>query len=159
MALEPTPDPLERARRAAREEQPEGWIELSESIMSRVRSLVTPSDPILAFTDAGNSTRDTEGSRTYVSARVVTSALRRLLQREPTHAPDGIRLQVEDDLLTGIQLTLVCSYGVDLVALATAVRQDVLGEIARLIGPNPNLGPATISIEITDIVEGDPNLV
>lgn len=127
--------------------------------MSRVRSLVTPSDPILAFSDAGNSTRDTQGSRTYISARLVISALRRLLQREPTHAPYGIRLQVEDDLLIGIQLTLVCSYGVDLVALATAVRHDVLGEVARLIGPNPSLGPAAVSIEITDIVEGDPNFV
>lgn len=158
MALEPTPEPLDRARRAAREEQPEGWIELSESIMSQVRSLVTPSDPILAFTGAG-SARDAEGSRTYVSARVVTSALRRLLQREPTHAPDGIRLHVQDDRLTAIDLNLVCAYGVDLVALADSVRHDVLVEVERLIGPDPSLGPAAVSIDITDVVEGDPNLI
>ncbi|MEJ7756904.1 MAG: hypothetical protein WKF83_11835 [Nocardioidaceae bacterium] len=44
MALEPTPDPLDRAPRAARgaEQQPTGWIELSGSVMSRVRGLVTP---------------------------------------------------------------------------------------------------------------------
>lgn len=159
MALEPTPDPLDRATRAAREEDPEGWIELSASIMSRVRSLVTPSDPILTFTDAGSSARDDQGSRTYVSTRIVSSALRRLLQREATHAPDGIRLHIEDDRLTGIDLTLVCSYGVDLVALATTVRSDALTEITRLIGPAPDLEPAAITIEIIDVVEGDPNLV
>lgn len=159
MAVEPTPDPLDRALRAARDEQPEGWIELSQSIMSRVRSLGMPSDPVLAFFDSGTAIRDVEGSRTFVSARVITNALRSLLQAHPSHAPQGIRLNVEDERLTGIEIKLVGSYGVDLKALADSIRSEILIELELLMGPDPDLGIGAIGIEFVDIVEGDPNLI
>ncbi len=61
--------------------------------------------------------------------------------------------------LTGIDLDRIGSYGVDLVALAEAVRRDVLAEVQRLIGPDPAFGSAGITIDITDVVQGDPNIV
>jgi len=157
MEIEPTTDPLERARQAAREEQPDGWIELSESIMSRVRALVTPSDPILAFTETGTTDRDTSGSKTRVSARIVTAAIRRVLQ-QPTHAPEDIDLTVIDERLARVDFKLVCSYDVDLVSLAEVVREQVHHEVASILGPDPEFASSTISIDIVDVVVGNPNL-
>lgn len=159
MAIEPTTDPLERARQAARDEQPEGWIELSESVMSRVRALVTPSEPILAFTNTGNADHDRVGSKTRVSARIVTAALRRVLQ-QPTHAPEDIDLEILDERLGHINIKLVCSYDVDLVALAETVRNRVHHEVvSSILGPDPEFTPTTISIDIVDVVVGNPNFV
>jgi len=157
MALEPPLDPLDRALRAARgaEQQPTGWIELSESIMSRVRGLVTPTDPILVFPGTEPGTRETEGS-TFVSARIVIAALRRLLQGTPTHAPKVIDLDIDDALLTGVELKLVASYGIDLITLAARIREQVLAEVADLIGRG--LAADAVTIEIVDVTEGDPNL-
>lgn len=158
MALEPTPDPLARAIGAARQETPEGWIEISESIMSRIVGMVRPSEPVLAFAADGAAEHDADGSRTFVSARVIVDVVRRLLQSEPTHAPDGIRLHVDDGRLTGIDLSLVCAYGPDLVALADDVRRRVLAEVRALLGTDPAFTEASVAIDITDVVEGDPNL-
>lgn len=158
MALEPNHDPLERAREAAREERPEGWVELSESIMTRVRAVVTPSEPILTYTELGTTDRDGVGSTTRVSARIVVAALRRLLQ-QPTHAPDDIELTITDERLTAVHLMLVCSYGVDLLPLAEAVRAQVVDEIVAHLGPDPAFTPADVTIDIVDIVLGDPNLL
>lgn len=159
MALEPRTDPLRRAVAAAREETPDGWLEISRSVMSRVRALVSPSDPVLTFGADGDPVRDAEGSRTYVAARVVQAALRRRLQGVPTHAPDKIVLRVEDDRLVGVELGLVCAYGVDLLAVAERLREDVLAELLGLVGPDPGLTMASIDISIDDVVAGDPNVV
>ncbi len=158
MALEPHGDPLDRARLAARQEQPEGWIEVSASVMARVRAHVTPSEPLLAFAESGASDRDGVGSRTFVSERVVSAAIRRVLQR-PTHAPEDIDLLVVDGRLTHVTLALVCAYGVDLVALADLVRSQVHAEVVGILGPDPEFGPGSVSIDVVDVVLGDPNLV
>jgi uncharacterized alkaline shock family protein YloU len=157
MAVEPTPDPLDRAVHAARSQQPEGWVELTGSIMSRVRAIVTPSAPLLTFAQDETPAHDDQKSQTYVSARVVTAAVRRLLQRDPTHAPEGIDLQVDDERLTEIQIRLVAAYRVELVALAEAVRSEVLATIRDLVGPDPELDRSAIGIDFVDVTPGDPN--
>ncbi|WP_134767934.1 hypothetical protein [Nocardioides sp. 1609] len=154
-------DPLDRATHAARDEPIDRWPEVSASIMSGVRSLGTPATPILVHTDS-HATPDpgsTDGSRTFVSSRVVVAALRRLLQRDATHAPAGIELRTDGDRLAAVELRLVGAYGVDLVALASAVRDDVLVEVTALVGADPGFTTADVAIEFVDVVEGDPNLV
>ena len=161
MALEPphpetTPELpgaglLERAARAARDERPEGWVALSESIMTRVRATVMPAHPVLVRTDP-------DGSRTYLSTRVLSAGLRELLQREPTHAPDGIRFHLDDDRLVGVDLALVVAYGVDVAALASRVRQDVVAELVELVGTT-SMSSADVAIDVVDVVVGDPRVV
>lgn len=158
MALEPGPDPLDRALEAARAEEPDGWNDLSQSIMSRVRSVVTPSYPVLAYSNRGEVNHDDAGSRTRVSSRIINRSLRTLLQ-QPTVAPVGIDLEVADERLEGVSLSLVCSYGVDLVALGDAVRAEVLAELVAVLGPDPDFTVANIHVHIKDVVVGDPNLV
>lgn len=155
MALDPSP--LGRAIRAARAEQPPGWVDLAGSIMSRVRAIVVPSEPILTFTAQGTPARDEQGSETYVSARVVTAALRRLLQEHPTHAPDAIDLRVDDSRLTGIDIRLVARYGVQLHPLADTLRPQILEIVEGILGPAPGLDLSSIEIEYVDVTRGDPN--
>lgn len=154
MALEPhdlAEGPLARALDAARDEQPEGWVALSAAIKERVRATVTPAYPLLV--------RDLpDGSRTFVSTRVVSAALRVLLGREATHAPSGIRLRLDGDRLVGVDLALVAAYGVDLVALADHVRAEVVAELVGLTG-GAQLSPADVGIDVVDVVEGDPRVV
>lgn len=155
MALDPSP--LGRAIRAARAEEPPGWVDLAESIMARVRRVVVPSEPILTFTEQGSSARDEEGSETFVSARVVSAALRRLLQEHPTHAPDTIELHVDEGRLTGIEIRLVARYGVELHPLADTLRPQILDIVTGLLGPAPGLDLSAIEIEYVDVTRGNPN--
>lgn len=156
MALEPpapdlTSDPLGRALAAARADQPEDWVALSDAVMRRVREVVTPAYPLLV--------RELpDGSRSYVSTRVISAGLRLLLSREPTHAPSGIRLRLDDDRLVGVDLALVAAYGVDLVALAARVRAEAIAEVAALTGLPP-LPASEVSVDLVDVVQGDPRRV
>ncbi|KRF00805.1 hypothetical protein ASG88_10255 [Nocardioides sp. Soil777] len=158
MAIEPRPDPLDRAREAARHDEPAGWIELSGSIMSRVRATVAPSEPILAFGHDGATERDDAGSRTWVSARILTTALRRAL-REPTLAPEAIDLVIEDERLRRVEVTLVCSYGIDLRAQAEVARDEVHAVVLGILGPDPEFTRGSIDIVVSDVVVGDPHVV
>ncbi|TQL67902.1 hypothetical protein FB381_1790 [Nocardioides albertanoniae] len=155
MALDPSP--LGRAIRAARAEEPDGWVDLASSIMSRVRTVVVPSEPILTFAEQSTSARDEEGSETYVSARVVTAALRRLLQEHPTHAPEAIELRVDDTRLAGIRIRLVARFGVELHPLADTLRPQILELVTDLLGPAPGIDLAAIEIDYVDVTRGDPN--
>lgn len=155
MALDPSP--LDRAVRAAQADEPAGWVDLAESIMARVRRVVVPSEPILTYTEQGSSARDPQGSETFVSARVVTTALRRLLQKHPTHAPDTIDLDVHDGRLSRIDIRLVARYGVELRPLADTLRPQVLAIVRELLGPIPGIELAAIHIEYVDVTRGDPN--
>ncbi|MEI7056513.1 hypothetical protein WBG06_11905 [Nocardioides sp. CCNWLW239] len=155
MALDPSP--LDRAVRAARADEPAGWVDLADSIMARVRRVVVPSEPILTFTAQGTTARDQEGSRTFVSARVITAALRRLLQEHPTHAPETIDLHVDDSRLTSIDIRLVARYGVELHPLADTLRPQILAIVREFLGPDPGIALSTIEIEYVDVTRGDPN--
>lgn len=154
MALEPARDPLERAREVARTSEPEHWIEISESIRGRVRSLVTPADPIVVDPDVPPS----DGSTTRVSSRVVRARLRRILQGRGTHAPQAIDLTIEDERLVGIRIELVGAYGVELRPLADEVRAEVVAAVVELVGPGSGVGPDLVEIHVADVVDGDPNI-
>lgn len=155
MALDP--NPLDRAVHAARADEPAGWVDLAESIMSRVRRVVVPSEPILTFTAQNTPSRDEQGSETFVSARVVTTALRLLLQEHPTHAPETIDLHVDDSRLTGINIRLVARYGVELHPLADTLRPQIYAVVRELLGPAPGVELSKIEIEYIDVTRGDPN--
>ncbi len=157
MALEPD-DPLARALAAARRTEP-GWVDVSSSVLRRVASLSRPGEPLLVHTAAGEADQDEAGSHTYLSSRILLTALRRLLQSAPTHAPTGIDLEVHERRLTGLRISLAAAYGVALPDLAEQVRSEVLAVVRDLLGPDPDLGPAQVEIAFDDVVPGDPREV
>lgn len=158
MALGPETDPVVRAtrelrRRAEADEAPAGWPEVEQTVRERVRSTVRPADPVLVLGD-----RDDSGSRTYVSSRVLEASLRRLLRRAPTHAPDRITLRVEDERPVRLELSLTCTFGVDLRALAEEVRADARAVLAETVGADTGR-PLPVTVDVVDVVEGDPRRV
>jgi hypothetical protein len=158
MALTPDRDPLTRAVEAARRTEPE-WVEVSTSILDKVRAAMGPSEPLIVFSPDGEPLHDEAGSHTYLSSRVLRHELRRLLQSQPTHAPERIELDVEDRRLATIAVRLVAAYGVALPALGDRVREDLVSLLRDLLGPDPSFSPADVVIEFTDVVDGDPNRV
>ncbi|MEV5000614.1 Asp23/Gls24 family envelope stress response protein [Nocardioides sp. LML1-1-1.1] len=157
MALEPD-DPLTRALAAARRTEP-GWVDVSSSVMRRVASLARPGEPLLVHTAAGEAAQDDAGSHTYLSSRILTTALRHLLQSAPTHAPAGIDLEVHERRLTAVRVRLAAAYGVELPELGEQVRAEVLAVVRDLLGPDPDLGPGQVEIAFEDVVPGDPREV
>lgn len=145
-----TTAPIARALEAARANQPEGWAELADAIMRRVGSLTVPAYPLVV--------RELpDGSRTSVSTRALQTALRVVLSQSPTHAPSGIRVELDDDRVVGVEVALVAAYGLDLVALADEVRPVVAAEVAGLTG-RP-IAPSAVTVDVVDVVDGDPRLV
>ena len=157
MALEPQ-DPLSRAVEAARRTEPE-WVEVQSSVLRRVKASLGPSEPVLVFTADGSAEQDESGSHTYLSTRVLRHELRSLLQSRPTHAPERIELDLEEERLRAVTVRLVAAYGVALPALADEVRADLLSLLRDLIGPDPAFSAADVTIEFSDVVDGNPNRV
>lgn len=147
------------ARQEAAEGAPEGWSEVAANVRGRLRSVLDPAVPLLVHDEQGRAEHDDQGSRTWVTDRVVKAALRRALQVSPTHAPSALRLVVDEGRLSGLELDLVAAYGVELRPLADAVRGVVLRELRALLGPDPAFGPADVTIAFVDVVPGDPRVV
>ena len=157
MAVERTPDPLERATTALRDEPETGWIEVSQSVMSRVRMLVTPASAVITFDESGTSQRGEHGSVVRVSGRVLTPLLRVAVDT-PDRAADSIDIEVADDRCSSIHLALVCRYGLDLNAEGRDARAAVAAVVRDVLGPDPAFDPERdITVEVVDVVDGDPH--
>jgi hypothetical protein len=153
-------DPLDRVERATRrlaETDEPGWVDLPGPIMSRVRSLVIPSKPVAIYSPEGDAVHDDRGSRTWVSGRVLTTALRRALQH-PAYAPSNLTLELDGDRCTRVAVELIASYGQDLNNIAQHARATAQDVVADVLGPDPD-GPVPIDVELADIIEGDPRLL
>lgn len=154
MALTPD-DPLARAREAARNERPEGWPEVADSAMARVRAFVTPSVPLTAYAPDGGTEHDERGSTTRVASRLVRSVLRTTLQTS-THTPERLDLVVDDGRLAGVEVLLVVSYGTDLRELTREVHAAVRDVVRDLLGPDPAFADDDVVVRVVDVVVGDP---
>ncbi len=134
MAIDDGRDPLERATRAVRDDETPGWVEVSQSIRSRVRSVVRPAPTLTAFDATGRTEHGDRGSRLHVSERVT------------------------DDRCSTIHIGLVCVYGSDLQAEGAQVRAAIVEVLSDLLGPDPAFDPSRdIDIQIIDVVESDPH--
>jgi hypothetical protein len=157
MAVERTPDPLERATTALRDEPETGWIEVSQSVMSRVRTLVTPASAVDTFDETGSSQRGERDSVVRVSGRVLTPMLRAAVDT-PGRAADSIDIEVVDGRCSAIHLALVCRYGLDLNAEGRDARAAAAEVVRELLGPDPAFDPERdITVEVVDVVDGDPH--
>ncbi|MDT9593508.1 hypothetical protein RDV89_10555 [Nocardioides zeae] len=160
MAVEPY-DPFDRATDVARREArttPDGWIEIVEAVRAGVRASVAPSPPLVTFGPDGTPSRDDSGSRTLVSERVVRTVLRRALDKAETHAPEDIRLVVEDGRLAAVEVDLVAAYGAPLAQVGEAVRVLLLEVLRDLLGPDPDFDAPHLGVTFTDVVVGDPRV-
>ena len=144
------PDPLERAVELARSEpvDPPGWEDVAGSVMRSVRATVRPGRRI------GVPLPDDGGGATYVSDRVVVSALRSALGDLDGLAPSRIRVEVADDRCTAVEVELAARYGTDLLLLGDRCQQIVTRVLRGLL-----LGAADaveVSVVVVDVTLDDP---
>ncbi len=144
------PDPLERAVELARSKpvDPPGWEDVAGSVMRRVRATVRPGRRVqVALPDAG-------GGATYVSDRVVVSALRSALTDLDGLPPSGIRVEVADDRCTAVEVELVARYGTDLQLLGERCREIVTGVLRGLLLAAADA--VEVSVVVVDVTLDDP---
>lgn len=150
-------DLVERATRRLAETDEPGWVDLPGPIMSRIRSLVIPSIAVAVHSPDGYAVHDDRGSRTWVSGRLLTNAIRRALQH-PAYAPSNLTLELDGDRCTRVAVELIASYGQDLNKIAQRARATAQEVVAEVLGPDPD-GSVPVDVELVDIIEGDPRLV
>ncbi|MCF6377104.1 hypothetical protein L2K70_05785 [Nocardioides KLBMP 9356] len=152
MAMSPG-TPLERATAAARAEQPEDWPAVSDSIKRKVRETVLPARRIAYVSADGSLDQDEHGSRTHVSSRVLLARLRDALRFGPDLAAERIDLTIgDDDLLTRVEVDLVCAYDTDVRQAADLARSLVEGVLVEVLGPGAR---PPVDVHVTDVVVGD----
>lgn len=155
MAMSPT-GPLERATDAARAEQPEDWQSVSAAVKRRVRETVLPARQIAVVGADGSTAQDALGSRTYVSSRVVRARLREALRSGPDLAAERLDLTIDDDdLLTRVEIDLVCAYGTDVRVAADLARTLVETVVSEVLGAGTR---PPVDVTVTDVVPGDVRL-
>lgn len=154
-----TDDPLARAVEIARDQpfegSPQRWTELTDGIMSRVRTMVRPSEPLRVHLPEGSAA---PGSSTWLSGRLVSDALRRHLTA-PDHAPARIDLDVADGVLRSLEVDLVASYGEPLLPLGDRLRDELVEVLRELLGPAPELDASRVVLTFTDVVDGAADLL
>lgn len=146
-------DPLDRAIDAARTDghSPDqaGWPELAESTRERVRRIVRPGEPVEAVHDRAGGADD--GSRTFVSTRVIVPALRAGIEG-PDVAVDRVRLDVEDTVLRSVRIDVVARWDEHLPSLGDRVIA-IAGEVlTELLGPRA----VPVTVHVVDLTVEDP---
>ncbi|WP_139977343.1 hypothetical protein [Nocardioides litoris] len=162
MALEqPSPDPLARAVAAARaEEPPATWPALAQNIRSKVRTVVGPSDPVLVRDASGATVLDADGSRTWVSTRVLLTLAREALTTA-THAAESVRFDLggdDGDDVVAVEVAVAVAYGSDIATVAADVRRAAGDLLDEQVGGSAS-GARPVHVEVVDVVEGDPRVV
>lgn len=131
-----TSDPDSILSRAARElkdapEEPR-WLDISSSIISRVRSTTRRSWPVDGQFPTAPPGRDSDTLR--VSDLVVRTAILRSLQGVHGSQPTDISLYLDDHRCTGLSLTVVGAYGSDLQAVGDELATIALGVVEDWLG-------------------------
>lgn len=146
-------DPTSAAIRAAREEPtPEGWFRLSDDIMRRVRRIVRPTVPMIAFSPDGSAEHGPRFSRILVAGRVLIAVLRRRMERSALRL-EKVDLEVVDDRLVAAIVTITGDYGDELRETAERARAETLSCVKEILGDDPRFTAASIDVFVTDIVE------
>lgn len=156
-----TPDDLDpvltRAARSLQESSTEArWIDISSSIVSRVRATTRHTWPVEAefTTPAADSLRATDTLR--VSDLIVRSAIRRALVGVHGAEPTKIDLYLDGHTCTGAHIDVVGVYGEDLQAVGDELAAITLGVFEEILGsPKGPLTRDDIDVRVQDIYEED----
>lgn len=158
MAMNPgNPDPvLARAARSLREQPADAsWIDISDSIISKIRATTRRTWPVDAEypTAATNSEREADTLR--VSDHVVRAAIRRALAGVHGAEPTAVDLYLDGHTCTGARIEVVGTYGEDLQAVGDALAAIAASTISELLGPGNALARGQLDVHVHDIDDID----
>lgn len=130
------------------------WIDISESIIRRLRVTTRRTWPI----DAEYPTTATEPDRSAdtlrISDHVVRTAMRRALAGVRGAQPVAIDLYLDEHTCTGAFIDIVGLYGDDLQAVGDELAGIVLTTLAEVLGPVRHLTRDDIDVHVHDIDDG-----
>jgi hypothetical protein len=154
MAMTPgEADPvLARAARSLQEAPVDArWVDISDSIVSKVRASTRRTWPI----DAEYETRATDFARSgdtlRISDQVVRTAMRRALAGVHGAQPTAIDLYLDEHRCTGARVDIVGVYGDDLQAVGDELADIALAVLDDVLGAP--LTRADIDVHVNDINE------
>lgn len=140
--MTPEDDPiLQRAARELRQapEEPR-WVDISSTILSRVRATTRRTWPVDATFPTSPPERASDSLR--ISDHVVRTAILRALSGVSGSQPVDISLYLDDHACTGLFIAVVGAYGSDLQAVGDELASTAADVVREILG---------VSIERTDI--------
>lgn len=146
-----TPDPdsiLDRAARELRDasEEPR-WVDISSSIISKVRATTRRTWPVDASYPTAPVGREADSLR--VSDQVVRRAVLGALTGVHGCQPTDISLYLDDHTCTGISVAVVGAYGSDLQAVGNDLARIAIGVVADTLGVA--LVRSVVDVRVDDI--------
>lgn len=147
--MTPDEDPiLARAARELREAPDEPrWVDISNTILSRVRATTRRTWPVDATYPTSPPARESDSLR--ISDHVVRTALLRALSGVSGSQPTDISLYLDDHACTGLFIAVVGAYGSDLQAVGDELASIAVGVIHDVLGVS--IERADIDVRIDDI--------
>ena len=159
MAMTPRDtDPLlARAARSLKDQPVDArWIDISESIISKVRATTRRTWPI----DSQFHTTTTQPERTadtlQVSDHVLRTVIRRALTGVQGAEVTAIDLYLDKHTCTGVRVDVIGAYGEDLQAVGDMLAAIVVTTLDDLLGPAADLTRAGVDIHVHDLNEAQP---
>jgi hypothetical protein len=159
MAMTPSDsDPvLARAARSLRDQSADArWIDISESIISRVRTTTRRTWPVDADFPTAATQSERKADTLRISDHLVRTTLRRALAGVHGAEPTAIDLYLDGHTCTGVYLDVVGAYGDDLQAVGEELAAIALRALSGLLGPVRELTRTDIDIHVHDIDDPAP---
>ena len=143
---------LARASRSLRDQPVDArWIDISESIISRVRTTTRRTWPVDAEYPTAATDPERKADTLRVSDHVIRTAVRRALAGVHGAEPTAIDLYVDEHTCTGAHIDIVGVYGDDLQAVGDELAAIVLTTLTDLLGPVRELTRADVDVHVNDI--------
>lgn len=129
--------------------QEPNWVDISASILTKVRNTTRRTWPIDGAFPAGSAARPTDTLR--VSDHIVKTTLRRALADVHGAQPTEIDLDLDDHACTGLFVAVIGVYGDDLQAAGDELATIAIDTVSDLLGVT--LGREVVEIRVDDIEE------
>jgi hypothetical protein len=154
MAMTPDgADPvLTRAARSLKNQPVDArWIDISDSIISRVRLTTRRTWPVDAEYPTAATQPERKADTLRISDHIVRSTVRRALAGVHGAEPTAIDLYLDEHVCTGARIDIIGVYGDDLQAAGDDLAAIALSTMNELLGPVRQLTRADIDVHVNDI--------
>ncbi|CAA9359329.1 MAG: hypothetical protein AVDCRST_MAG72-2107 [uncultured Nocardioidaceae bacterium] len=132
-----------------REHVDDRWVEISDSILSRVLSATRPSLPVRG--DAGIESF-------HVSESVLRAYLLDATDAVAGAAVQAISFQTRGTEYAGVAIVIAAQHGLPLLHLADELRQVVSRRLVEVLGERVPVTVSTMRVHVDDVTREDPKL-
>jgi hypothetical protein len=160
MAMTPSDaDPvLARAVRSLTDQPTDtSWIDISDSIISKVRASTRRTWPVDADYPTAPTRPERKADTLRISDHVVRTAIRRALAEIHGAEPTAIDLYLDGHICTGAHIDVIGAYGDDLHAVGDALAAIALATLTTLLGHGDSLIHVDVHVHDINDVNSSPD--